>query len=288
MYRSFEEIEQKLETNLKQYTKATQASRRSIYKSFFNTVGRKNVYTDEDIINYIEAIKDKVKPSTLANAQRYILRMYDILGFKHDNVKKMKFSPYTDVTKRIFSKQEVDQMILKHTNLGHPYTVGVLFLSTIYAMRRVEIVNLKAEHIDIDEKVIYISTAKGGNKRYSLIPDVGIDIMRNMKNNMMNINKTDMNTLFKVIMFKTLGYNRDGFGFHAIRRRVIVELSKPEIGLDQLTIVRFIRWSSGIHSTLSKYLSAEPLKEEANTIDKEVLKVHPFLKTWEKALCSHT
>lgn len=164
-----------------------------------------------------------------------------------------------------------------------------LALSTVYALRREEMVDLGPKDVDLANNGIYVSTVKFGRQRYHLIPPeihpylAGHDFSQ-------VYSLTGMSQLFWRIVnnsgLEALRTKR--LGWHSIRRAVWDGLINN--GVNPFAARAFLRWkgSTGELAMPTRYYGnvvvdleeTKPVLEEARG-DEEIFEKHPFLQMWK-------
>ena len=164
---------------------------------------------------------------------------------------------------------------------------SLLCLSSIYGLRRTEMVGLKESDVDTDRCLLYVDTAKHGNKRHHMIPN---EIIPYIAKHNYDITLYEASAMFWDIVAKSNLRQLEKYrlGYHSIRRTLDTLLLQS--GLDIFTVASFMRWkvaqSSGI-AMPQRYYSTnwvgtegiKPVAIEA-TEDSKIWEVHPFLQDW--------
>jgi len=159
-----------------------------------------------------------------------------------------------------------------------------LALSTTYGLRRTEMASIDASNIDLENKVIFIETAKHGRQRYHLIPD---EIIPYIKYDFPRISVSRLTKIYYNIEKMTGLPRMREVGWHSIRR--ILDKLLYDAGLPGPLISDFLRWKRGGSDMSRRYYSATIVGEEGNmvevgpgdrSVDEKVFEVHPFLHLW--------
>ncbi len=163
-------------------------------------------------------------------------------------------------------------------------------LATIYGFRKMEMGDVRSEHLDLERRTLYINPDKRGVERYHLIPEEIIDVLGRYKwNEMIDENHADY--IWTLIERKLHFPEVAGMGWHSIRRMLVTLLWEK---LPEPVINRFLRWSAGDSSKMAvRYHSVQivgdgqsefSVDEAELEADREVFDVHPFLPFWGKRL----
>lgn len=178
---------------------------------------------------------------------------------------------------RVLGMDEIEKLILVwRTDVGSPKTF-YLALATTYGLRRMELARVTSNDIDLENKRVLVRTGKGGRPRWHTVPPevekaiFGCSYLKSL--NLVLMSKV-FNQLWKGA-FHSRGH---GIGWHSIRRALVTQLTDK--GVPELTIIRFMRWSSSMRGmgVLPIYYSRTDAE-----VDKLVLEQHPFLGFWQNS-----
>jgi len=176
-----------------------------------------------------------------------------------------------DITRTIFTKDQVISLIQMGRQLLAPKEISYLALATTYGLRREEM--SKPEPPDIADSAITIHVVKGGPTTTHLIPPEIAPYLDSYS----PYGKDHMSHLFLKILYKTGVRVGAGYGWHSIRRALTTELVLAEASV--LNIMRFMRWSEASIGKELGMLRIYAKKDQAR-IDSEIFKIHPFLPYW--------
>lgn len=186
--------------------------------------------------------------------------------------------------KPTFSEETLNEMIKKITKSSiDNETLARFAVATIYAPRRVELADLASKkQINIGRGVIRIETKKHGEIRDQPIPGTIKKLLSSAK--LTPISVAQMTILFRRMELACGIPHVKGFGFHAVRRRVVTSLKKAvkKNGGNKNDVYIFLRWKLP-RTIMDEYDVTEQaeIEEEMVAVDEKVLAVHPFLKTWQ-------
>ena len=188
------------------------------------------------------------------------------LGWRCPKVKN------SEISRPAFSVDEIVHIIGKAKEVCNERELAFLAAASVYGLRREEIGTL-----EVNDGVVKVDTAKGGEATFQIIPD---EIKDYMKGYRACKDVRYMTRVFQSIVSKVgLEVNR-GYGWHSIRRALATELALRNVSA--LNILRFMRWSDagvkGEFGMLSIYA-----KREQDKIDKSIYEVHPFLCAWSSS-----
>jgi len=171
------------------------------------------------------------------------------------------------------TKDEMERMIDVVKKNGSEKEKVFLSLTTIYAVRAGEIVQLTEKDIDRKKGIIHIQAEKGGEERYHLIPDeikpyiypwdfdTRLSYMRVL-------------SIFETILEKAGIEKKEGMGPHSIRRGVFTLLCST--GLPLMRVYDFGRWKR--RKELG--MLAEYDNPDFEEVDKLIFSKHPLLAAW--------
>jgi integrase len=161
-----------------------------------------------------------------------------------------------------------------------------LALSTIYGLRRVEMLELDERDVRVKDKTIHIATAKHGRERTHLIPKEIVPYLRDY-----NFHQ-ERSEFFLFSLWYQIE-NRIGLphtnkvGWHSIRRSLNTMLLRK---LPEATVMSYLRWKQRTSSHMpfrysaQRFVSEEGEKTEvvgdALDVDTTVFEAHPFLEFW--------
>ena len=160
--------------------------------------------------------------------------------------------------------------------------------STVYGLRREEMIDLKPEDVDLANSAIYVSTVKHGRQRYHLVPPE-IKPYLTAHDFSKRYSLSGMSQLFwRVVNNSDLGgLKSQRLGWHSIRRAVLDGLI--DNGVNPFAARSFLRWKgvAGELAMPARYYGnvvinlngSTPLLEEAAG-DDEIFQKHPFLLMW--------
>jgi len=126
----------------------------------------------------------------------------------------------------------------------------------------------------VNDGVVKVNTAKGGDATFHIIPD---EIKGYMRDYRTCGDVRYMTRVFPRIMSK-VGLESDrGYGWHSMRRALATELALRNISA--INILRHMRWSdAGMKGEFGMMVIYT--KREQDKIGRNIFKVHPFLSAW--------
>ncbi|HEY82192.1 MAG TPA: site-specific integrase [Dehalococcoidia bacterium] len=240
---------------------------------FERVAGIKDKYDRADVLAYVADLRES---GLCQNSINIMLRPVKLLAqiqewdFPRIAMPKVRVS---DVKKPTLSYDEVVEMIKKGKKVLSRKQLAYLALSTVYGLRREEMVNLDGREVRRGERLT-VKTLKGGPETTHRIPG---EIKRYLKGFEPAVDIREMSNEFRRIC-KAVGVKRkDGYGWHSVRRCLATEL-EVRAG-SNVSVSRFMRWSdSSMKGELA--MLATYAKKDQGKIDEEMFKVHPFLEFW--------
>jgi integrase len=170
----------------------------------------------------------------------------------------------------MITPDDMHTLITSTKEAGDLNEKGILAMSSTYGVRKIELLRMNKNDLNIANKTILIRTAKGGRERVHLVPDVvfnyiaGYDFLPRSGGSLRNMFWS---------MVRRAGLVLDkGYGFHSIRRALFTGL---EGKVDYFYRHEFMRWWERSFNLDSIYSQTPPAK-----IDELVFKAHPFLPFW--------
>ena len=229
---------------------------------------------EDNIKDYVFELKEKGFSDNYLRLVHYILCKLAKIDKKDIDIPPPKIEKM-NINQPIFSFEEMKKLILSNKKYCDLQQKAYLVVSTIWGLRKIEILKIRKEDIDKKRNTIIIKTAKGGRPQEYTIPEVVKDILYNY--DWEEVSRARIYDIFKYILYlckfdlkKYIGY-----GFHSIRRALITEMLKN--GIDNYTVALWCRWSIPQFGMLPTYTHL--VKED---LEKKVYPKHPFLKLWKQ------
>ena len=227
-----------------------------------------------DALRFLGEMRETSKENTCRVAYYALRALFKSMSLAFD-VPPPKTNPQVD--RPCLTKQQIQALIAWAKAKGTVTEKAYLALSTLYGLRRSELVNISLG--DVDEGTIMIWTKKGGQPRKHLIPDPIVPIIYAAYEEWGNLSETAASILFKAILIQSgLGFHKN-YGWHSIRRSLRTELLRNKV--DTLIAHQFMRWSLG-RSPLAIDVVYTQLADIE--IDEMVFENHPFLCFWSEKL----
>ena len=180
----------------------------------------------------------------------------------------------------------IGEMVQAVKENGEPDEKAFLAVSTIYGTRRIEMVELTQDDVDIKSGTIHIATVKNGRERTHIIPEA---IMPYLEPYDFSSKRSEFElfTLWYRLEYKIGLEHTDQVGWHSVRRTINTLLLDQ---LPEVTVMSFMRWKQRTSSHMPYRYSAQrfvgregvttKVVGEAKDVDSKVFKVHPFLEYW--------
>ena len=158
----------------------------------------------------------------------------------------------------------------------NPESILRLLLAQIYGLRLEEVARVESENIDLDKAEITFYVGK----RRTAEP---MPIVQPIPKTLLPFFVIPLESRDRMLILRDLKriakkagvrYPWRG-GIHSIRRQTVTSLWNLP-GLKELTIRRFLRWSTSALGVMPGYVQKPP-----EVTDIELLQVHPFLKWWQ-------
>ena len=180
----------------------------------------------------------------------------------------------------------IGEMIQAVKKEGEPSEKAFLAISTTYATRRVEMVGLVMDDVNIKDRTIHITTAKHGRERTHMIPE---EIVPHIEGYDFDVKRSESEifTLWYSLEYRIGLDHTHRVGWHSVRRTVDTLLLDK---LPEATVMSFMRWKQRTSSNMAYRYSAQrfvgregvstKVIGEAKDVDSKVFEVHPFLGYW--------
>ena len=245
---------------------------------------------------YLQLLRrQKRKPGTINFAFRVIRRLFTVNGLPWE-YRRGEAPPIGQRDEyRPQLSTDIIRVMIGAAISGKLHEDESCFLacSTVYGLRREEMVDLEPEDVDLANSAIYVSTVKHGRQRYHLVPEeikpylAGHDFSK-------RYSLSGMTQLFwRVVNNSGLGgLKPQRLGWHSIRRSVLDGLI--DNGINPFAARSFLRWKGVISTEMAmpvRYYGnvvvnlngSIPLLEEAAG-DEEIFQKHAFLPMWRGGL----
>lgn len=169
------------------------------------------------------------------------------------------------------SVNEVRRLISFWRNYPGDYLTSLVFMSTVYGLRAVEMTNVE---IRKDSIVVIVAKRKPrrGGKRITREHPVPEGMMRYLSGYVPMSEMTVKYAFWKVC--RRAGVSRKHKeNWHSVRRRI--NTTCTDLGISKAMLKRFLRWTRDTKDMADVYYHKD--FQEINT---EMFKVHPFLPLW--------
>ncbi len=180
----------------------------------------------------------------------------------------------------------IGEMIQAVKQEGDPDEKAFLAISTTYATRRIEMVEIEMNDVRVKDKTIHITTAKHGRERTHLIPEEIVPYLETYDFDIKRSESEIFNLWYRIEYRIELDHT-DQVGWHSIRRTLNTLLLDK---LPEVTVMSFMRWKQRTSSHMPYRYSAQrfvgregmstKVVGEARDVDSKVFAVHPFLEYW--------
>ncbi|HDD44195.1 MAG TPA: hypothetical protein ENG63_04970 [Candidatus Desulfofervidus auxilii] len=281
------DLESKIKTILfwqqQNLASSTFASKKSIINDYLKYIQKNQLEIDKfSVMSYLSDYQKTHKKYSTYVVLKHLRKFLKDLEIDN-NIQSIRVS-IDDIDMHAMPDEDVIKLI--HAKYSYePYLRGVICLATTYGLRRIEIQKIKKSDIDLKNKKIFIDTAKRGVKRWMLIPDEIIGVLADFKEDIKQVSVTDLSFLFHKACYLADIKTKKWYGYHAIRRALINNLTLS--GLDDFTIAKFFRWRKSYSAyspvtfeILNRYRQSMDNEDIIKEIDQKVFKIHPFIKEW--------
>lgn len=180
----------------------------------------------------------------------------------------------------------IGEMISAVKEEGEPDEKAFLAISTTYATRRVEMVEIETSDVNTKDRTIHITTAKHGRERTHVIPELIVPYLETYDFDIKR-SESEIFSLWYRIEYRIELNHTNQVGWHSIRRTLNTLLLDE---LPEATVMSFMRWKQRTSSHMPYRYSAQrfvgregistKVVGEARDVDSKVFAVHPFLEYW--------
>jgi len=268
------------------------SSSKSIYLSYARGFLEQSESLDRASVDrYVDTLRKKGRrPGTVNFAFRVVKRLFTVNGLPWEYHRgeapqigqRDEYRPQLSV--------DIIRIMVESAKSGKLYPAESCFLasSTIYGLRREEMVNLLPEDVDLANSAIYVATVKFGRQRYHIIPpEIAPYLAAHDFSGRYGL-ATMSQVFWKTLVKSGLGsLKSQRLGWHSIRRALFDGLINS--GVNTLAARAFLRWkgTTGEMAMPSRYYGnvviglngSKPVLEEAKG-DDEIFELHPFIKFW--------
>lgn len=120
-----------------------------------------------DLRNYLLYLDSKRASSSQINLAHNSINFY-YKNILQRNFKKIPFQKREDRVKPVLNKNEIKGLIDAAKNMKHKLIMSLLYASGV---RVTELVNIKLDHLDLEEKRLLVSQGKGKKDRYTILSE---------------------------------------------------------------------------------------------------------------------
>ena len=181
----------------------------------------------------------------------------------------------------------IREMIQAVKEKGDPDEKAFLAISTTYATRRVEMVGLVQDDINLKDRTIHITTAKHGRERTHMIPEIIVPYLEKYDFNTKR-SESEIFTLWYRLEYRIGLEHTNQVGWHSVRRTLDTLLLSA--GFSEIDVMGFMRWKQRTSANMAFRYSATKWVGRERTItsvapayadlDTRIFAKHPFLHFW--------
>lgn len=249
-------------------------------RHFLEKVGVKESYSKIDILNYIRSLRENGYKETYVLFNYHVLKsFFDCLEIPFP-IKRLARQVTDPPSRPKLTYEDVAILITEGKEKCNDYELAFLALSTVYGLRRVELAQLTSNDINLKKKRLVVRTRKRGEMREHLIPKEIVPILKNYDFSE-SLSPSTLSKYFHDICSKCGVVVEKGYGWHSIRRRLVIELLNA--GLLPRDIHQFMRWkrAKGTIGTIMPEIMIPYTEKDTKSLDTKIFESHPFLEYWE-------
>jgi integrase len=261
-----------------------------VVREFVLKYGKKQRYSEAEILDYIRHLQKTYGENTSSYATN-IYRLKTFLDtLPEDNFGRRQTFPLKRLPtypshfyQPTLSEKDLESLAVISILDEKPETTLRLLLAEIYGLRLQELCDVESKYINLDHGQPTITFLVRKKRRSEPIPVVQPIPPEDVPFFDIPISRTNPHRIAKDLkrMCQKAGIQLPARGgFHSIRRAVVTSLWGLE-NTKELSIRRFLRWSTAVLGVLPSYV-----QKPAEITDVEILKIHPYLGWW-KLLASY-
>lgn len=263
----------------RQRTEAVAKEWAAIAAEFEEVCGYKKAYDRADVVKFLAYLRKRDLALTTINKDLKVLKLLSEIQHWGAGPQGRDFPKVSlprvreqDITRTIFSKEQVISLIQNGRQLLEPKELSYLALATTYGLRRQEM--CKPRPPDFEDGKVTIYTIHGASEKTThLIPPEIAPYLEDFR----PYGPDYLSHIFLNILMKLgLKVGAD-YGWHSIRRALATELILSEASA--LNVLRFMRWSESSLKGEFGMLAIYAKRDQAR-IDRDIFKIHPFLPYW--------
>ena len=266
----------------------------NVAREFVLRYGKKQRYSEPEILDFLNNLRNRCyNETTKTYNSTYPTKVYQLKVFldslpedKFGRKQKMplkRFPKYpSEYYEPTFTQEELESMAAAAIIDEKPQSILRLLLAQIYGLRLGELVTIDSKYINLNHgepTITFLVQKRRTAKRVpvtqpipkELTPYFSVPISTRDPHQIISDLKRICKKAGVKIPFRA--------GIHAIRRRVVTDLwSMPD--MKELSIRRFIRWSTGSMGVMPRYV-----QKPTELTDMEILQKHPY--SWWKVWASY-
>jgi len=244
-------------------------------RSFLAWLGHPGPATEQELRRYFLARRESgVGPNAIRYTHYALKKLFQANGWPYP-FKERDFPPGPERPFQPALTLEEVRALVQRRDLYTPRQRALLALATTYLLRGEEFTRMRPG--DFTGEYFLKRTSKGGVRRRHLVPP---EIRPHLEGwEVQPVPHSTASLDFKEILKKAGVGEKEGYGWHSIRRTLETELLKV---LDDFTVWSFGGWKKeararrqGVPPILGTYHTPQDLEE-----DRRVFRVHPFLPFW--------
>lgn len=255
-------------------------------RKFLEYAGERDL--DKEVVQaYLRQMENQYAAGTRAFAFGVIRRLFKVNGLEWDF--RRGDGPIVHeglVYAPALHPDRIRGMIRKANGL-EPEEAAFLALSSVYGLRRQELIQITAADINYGSNTIYIATVKDGFARHHIIPSQIVPYLQKYSFDK-KLSGLEANYVFGRIEHKAEYSHIKGCGWHSIRHALVTLLLLAQ--LPEVIVNDFLRWKRQGASMPQRYYSTTfvggpegdevAMNNELHLVDTKVFEAHPFLEAW--------
>lgn len=267
-----------------------------IAESFLNKVGNREPSMD-DVKSWTH--RRNFRQSTLRKEYGIIRRLFVVNGLKWEAKRgeAPKPSDKDGVAQRL-DPELIREMISIARGKAPSATTAptlahgaFLCLSSMWGLRRSELMEITPACLDTKGSLLYVATKKGGRARWHYVPPEIMAVLQEwgFKDHLTDWQVSQLFVDWRAMAGVELPDTVSRLGWHAIRGTLDYELLAAGLSIPEVS--NFMRWRRNESEMTTRYASMQVIGRsgakrmlafDEKKADEAVLKVHPFLQAWRE------
>lgn len=279
----------KYDANLSGSSPATRTGLLATARDFLEYAERRPI--DKRVVyGYLEKLRRKgYSDGSINKAYRTIARLLKVNGLEILARKDAPLIRETHVNAPALHPDVIKDMIQAQAKLPDRHA-AFLAMSTVFGLRRGEIIGLTNASFDWDSNLVFVASLKGSRQRYHSVPPQIRDVLRAYDWDQVVTSYQANKVLWDIGQAVGVKLAGTEANWHSIRRTLdTLLLDQP--GLSEAAVRDFLRWKAagmtGRYYSARRYVGRDGVTMAMGASEKDqdekIFAVHPFLPYWKSS-----